>query len=172
MKSSISLDCFFKGRVYDWGWFQNTDSHTRTKITQSPPPPPITEDMKGYINSKTGIWIGRLSVKSSIWIGWGYSKAVYMIGVDSKVLTCTPVLKLPEFTPTPSLKLFTFCHKLCAIIFWATGCPNYAQWMTRYHLELLYRDEAHPASCAMLKTWAMLIRRTNKPFLGPLWIKI
>ena len=36
---------FFKGRVYDWGWFQNTDSHTRTLITPSshsafgPPPP-------------------------------------------------------------------------------------------------------------------------------------
>ena len=24
---------FFKGQVYDWGWFQNTDSHSRTKIT-------------------------------------------------------------------------------------------------------------------------------------------
>ena len=23
-----------KGQVYDWGWFQNTGSHTRTKIIQ------------------------------------------------------------------------------------------------------------------------------------------
>ena len=33
---------FFKGRVYDWGWFQNTDSHTRKKIIPRSPhtPPP------------------------------------------------------------------------------------------------------------------------------------
>ena len=36
--------------------------------------------------------------------------------------------------------------------------------MTRYYLELLYSDEAHPAACAMLGTWAMSIRRMNKPF--------
>ena len=40
----------------------------------------------------------------------------------------------------------------------------YAKWMTRYHLELLYSNEAHPAACAMLETGAMSIRRTNKPF--------
>ena len=104
---------FFKGCVYDWGWFQSTDMHTRAKITWVHPPP-------------------------------------------------------------PSLKLFTFCLcKLCAIIFWATSCPNYTQWMTRYHLELLYSDEAHPAALpAMLETWAMFIRWTNKPLLGPLWIGI
>ena len=32
--------------------------------------------------------------------------------------------------------------------------------MTRYHLELLYSNEAHPAACAMLETAAMSIRRT------------
>ena len=32
---------FFNGQVYDWGWFQNTRSHTRTKVT--PPPPPLPE---------------------------------------------------------------------------------------------------------------------------------
>ena len=70
----------FKGQVYDWGWFQNTDLHTRTKI-------------------------------------------------------------------------FTFClSKLCAIIFFATSCPNYAHWMTRYHLELLCSNEAHPLACASLET--------------------
>ena len=30
---------FSKGRVYNWGWFQNTDLHTSTKITQSSPTP-------------------------------------------------------------------------------------------------------------------------------------
>ena len=29
---------FFKGQVYDWGWFQNTGSHTRTKSTRELPP--------------------------------------------------------------------------------------------------------------------------------------
>ena len=50
-------------------------------------------------------------------------------------------------------------------IFFATSCPNYAQWMTRYHIELLYSDEAHPAACAMLGTGAMSIRRTDRPFV-------
>ena len=36
--------------------------------------------------------------------------------------------------------------------------------MTRYHLELLYSDGAHPAASVMLETGAISIRRTNKPF--------
>ena len=52
---------FFKGRVYDWGWFQITDSHISTKIPEMLPPK-IAEDIKGYISSKDTI----LSVKSSI----------------------------------------------------------------------------------------------------------
>ena len=73
--------------------------------------------------------------------------------------------------PPPSLKLFTFCLcKLCAIIFSATSCPNYAQWMTRYHLELLCSNEAYPTACAMLETGDMSMQRTSKPLLGPLWI--
>ena len=31
---------FFQSLVYDWGWFQSTDSHTHTNITRPPPPPP------------------------------------------------------------------------------------------------------------------------------------
>ena len=45
--------------------------------------------------------------------------------------------------------IFRLC-KLCAIRFIATSCPNYAKWMMRYHLELLYSDKAQ--------------------FLGRLWI--
>ena len=46
------------------------------------------------------------------------------------------------FRISPSHK-HTFCLcKLCAIKFFATSCPNYAQWMMRYHLELLYSNEA------------------------------
>ena len=67
----------------------------------------------------------------------------------------------PQFK-TFSLSVYVNCVQL--------SCPNYAQWMMRYHLELLYSDEAHPTACAMLETGAMPIRRTNKPFLGRLWI--
>ena len=58
---------------------------------------------------------------------------------------------------------FNFCLcKLCAIEFFATSCPNYAKWMMRYHLELLFSNEAHPTSCAMLETGALSIRRTKQ----------
>ena len=69
---------------------------------------------------------------------------------------------------TTDLKLFTLCLcKLCAMIFFAaTCCPNYAQCMTRYHTELIYSNEAHPAACAMLETGTMSIRRTNKVSKG------
>ena len=36
---------FFKGRLYDWAWFQNTDSHTRTKNTRVAPTP---HNHRGY----------------------------------------------------------------------------------------------------------------------------
>ena len=48
---------------------------------------------------------------------------------------------------------------MCAILFDAS-CPNYAQWMASYHLDLLYIDEAHAAACVMFKTGA--VRPTNK----------
>ena len=44
---------FSKNRVYDSCWFQNTDSHTRIKITPAPPSHTITEDMKGYKIQRT-----------------------------------------------------------------------------------------------------------------------
>ena len=38
-KYSIWIGCFFfKGQVYDWGWFQNTAWHTHTKITPKATP--------------------------------------------------------------------------------------------------------------------------------------
>ena len=40
------LSFFSKGGAYDWGWFQNTDSHTHTKITPSLSPPP--HNYRGY----------------------------------------------------------------------------------------------------------------------------
>ena len=90
------LSVCFKGLVYDWGWFQNTDSPTRTNVTPSPPP-----------------------------------------------------MSFKRFT-------FSLC-KLSAIIFFATSCTNNAKWMMRYHLDILYSNEAHPAACAMMETGAMSI---------------
>ena len=118
MKSSISLEFFFSRDEYMIG--------VGFKILIPTPVPKLprvpTHNHRGYkrvykfkdqyMNRSTLCEIKYIS------IGCGYLKAVYMIGVDSKVLTCTPVPKLPEFTPTPSLKLFTFCLcKLCAIRF-------------------------------------------------------
>ena len=81
-----------------------------------------------------------------------------MIGVSFKKLTHTPVPKLHQDSPPWSLKLFNFCLcKSFAIILFATKCPNYVQWMTRYHLELLYSNKAQPTACAMLETGAMSI---------------
>ena len=37
--------------------------------------------------------------------------------------------------------------------------------LASYHLDLIYIDEAHPASCVMLETGVIYIRQTNKPFL-------
>ena len=62
-----------------------------------------------------------------------------MIEVGFLILTRTPVPTLPRF------------------IFFATICPNYAQWMTRYHLNILYSNETNPAACAMLEAGAMSI---------------
>ena len=88
-----------------------------------------------------------------------FKKTGYMIGVGFKILTCTPYQNYHEIpTPLPEFKTFQFCLcKLCTIVFFAISCPNYAQWMTRYHLELLYSDEGHPTACAMLETGAMSI---------------
>ena len=38
IKYMNGLGLFFKDWVYDWGLFQNTGSHTRTKITPELPP--------------------------------------------------------------------------------------------------------------------------------------
>ena len=63
---------------------------------------------------------------------------------------------------TNDLKLFMFClGKLCVLLF-ATSCPNYDQMMTRYHLDRLYIDEAHPDACTPKETGAMFIRQTIK----------
>ena len=79
-----------------------------------------------------------------------FFKARYIIGVGFKILTRTPV---PKF----SLSVKVNCVQSYPLL--QVGCPYYAQWSTRYHLELLYSDEAHPVACAMLETGAMSIRR-------------
>ena len=60
---------------------------------------------------------------------------------------------------TNDLELFIFClGKMCAVFF-ATSRPNYARWMTRYHLDLLNIDETYPGARAMLEAGALMVRR-------------
>ena len=49
VKSSILKLRFFKGQVYVWGWFQNTGSHTRSKL--SPDPQGDTQFFSVYVGS-------------------------------------------------------------------------------------------------------------------------
>ena len=73
-----------------------------------------------------------------------------MIEAGFKILTSTPV---------PKLQTYVNCVQLYSLL--QLSCPNYAQWMTRYRLELLYSDEAHPTACTVLETGAMS-NLTNK----------
>ena len=50
-------------------------------------------------------------------------------------------------THTHTLSVYVNCVQLNSLL---QVCPNYAQWMMRYHLDLLYSDDAQ--------------------FLGHLWI--
>ena len=70
-----------------------------------------------------------------------------MIGFGFKILTRTPV---PKF----SLSVYVNCVQLYSLL---QVILYIAQWMTIYHLELVYSDKAHPAACAMLETGTMSI---------------
>ena len=96
-----------------------------------------------------------------------FSKAGYMIGAGFRILTRTPILKLPLVPPSQFKTFLLSVYVSCVQL----SCPNYAQWMMRYHLELLYSNQVHPTACAMLETGAMFIRsKKKKHFLGRLWI--
>ena len=65
---------------------------------------------------------------------------------------------------TNDLELFIYSlGKMCTVLF-ATNPPHYARWMVRYHLDLLNVDQSHLGVRQMLKTGALTIRRTSKPF--------
>jgi len=49
-------------------------------------------------------------------------------------------------------------------IFFATSCPNYARWMTRYHLNLLNVEYAHEGIRRIFDGGAFSIRWTSKSF--------
>ena len=101
VKSSIWIGCFFQrpgiwlGMVSKY-WL----AYPHQNYPESPPPT-ITEDMKGYINSKNNLC--QLSVKSSIWIGcfcfqrpgWGWFQ-----NTDLQTR-----IKITPSPPTPLLKL-------------------------------------------------------------------
>ena len=62
---------------------------------------------------------------------------------------------------TNDLELFIFCLGKMCVVFFATSRPNYARWMTKYHLDLLNIDETHPGARAMLEAGALTVRRTT-----------
>ncbi|MCG7875152.1 MAG: hypothetical protein N0C90_02335 [Candidatus Thiodiazotropha endolucinida] len=90
----------------------------------------------------------------------GKTAAFWMMYVDLVEL----YLLFARACHTNDLDLFTFClSKMCSIFF-ATHRPNYARWMTKYHLDLVNIDETHPGARAMLEAGALSVRRTDKPF--------
>lgn len=65
---------------------------------------------------------------------------------------------------TNDLPLFTYClGRMCAVFF-AANRPNYARWMTKYHLNLLNIDITHPEAREMLQNGGLSIRRSSKSF--------
>ena len=97
------------GYMIQWGWFQNTDSHTCTKITQVALPPHyhigykrVYKLKEHYMNRSTFCeikYMNRLSF---------FSKVGYIIGVVFRILTHTPVPKLPRAPPPPHSEFKTF----------------------------------------------------------------
>lgn len=65
---------------------------------------------------------------------------------------------------TNDLELFIFALGEMVPIFFATSRPNYARYMTKYHLNLLNMDKTHPGVRHILEQGALSIRRTSKSF--------
>ena len=160
------LSFFSKAGYITWVDFKR---RTPTPVPKLPrvPPPPHTHNRRGYerVYKFKEQYMNRSTfceIKYMNRLGCFFSKAVYMTGIGFKRLTRTPVPTLPRVPPHPhpflEFKTFHFLSMsiVCNYIF-ATSCPNYAQWMTRYHLDILYSDEAYLAACAMLEKGAMSI---------------
>ena len=49
-------------------------------------------------------------------------------------------------------------------VFFACHRPNYARWITRYHLNLLNMERTHPGICEVFNAGALSIRRSSKSF--------
>jgi hypothetical protein len=49
-------------------------------------------------------------------------------------------------------------------LFFATHHPNYARWMSRYHLNLMNMEHAHPGIRDVFDAGALSIRRASKSF--------
>lgn len=60
--------------------------------------------------------------------------------------------------------LYTYALGLMCPIFFATHKPNYARWMSLYHLNLLNMDMTHPGIRSSFQGGALSIRRTRHTF--------
>ena len=65
---------------------------------------------------------------------------------------------------TNKIDLYIYALGQMCPIFFGTHRPNYARWMTRYHLNLINMEHTHEGICSMLEGVALSIRRTSNTF--------
>ena len=65
---------------------------------------------------------------------------------------------------TNNIDLYIYALGQMCPIFFATHRPNYARWMTRYHLNLINMEHTHEGIRSMFEGGALSIRRTSSTF--------
>ena len=73
-------------------------------------------------------------------------------------------LLLDRSCRTNDVTLFIFALGEMIPLFFATHRPNYARWMSRYHLNLMNMEHTHPGIRDVFDAGALSIRRTSKSF--------
>lgn len=65
---------------------------------------------------------------------------------------------------TNDVPLYTYALGLMCPMFFAIHKPNYARWMTLYHLNLINMESTHPGISAAFAGGALSVRRTHNSF--------
>ena len=73
-------------------------------------------------------------------------------------------LLLDRACRTNDLSLYIYALGEMIPVFFACHRPNYARWITRYHLNLLNMERTHPGICEVFNAGALSIRRSSKSF--------
>ena len=73
-------------------------------------------------------------------------------------------LLLDRACRTNDVSLYIYALGEMIPVFFACHRPNYARWITRYHLNLLNMERTHPGICEVFNAGALSIRRTSKSF--------